>query len=169
MLKQIKTLIIVTIFIISLSENVYADETNEIIDISYLIEQAAELDQHEVTVSGEAVGEVMNRGSHSWININDGTNAIGIWISSSDAQKVKYFGNYKYKGDVLKVSGIFNRTCKEHGGESDIHSISLEVEEAGHGKEEQISSTKIAVAALSAVLAASLMTLFLIETRYNFN
>jgi hypothetical protein len=168
MLKQIKTLIIVTAFIISLSENVYADETNEIIEINYLIEHAAELDQQEVTVSGEAVGEAMNRGSHSWININDSTNAMGIWMSSSDAQKAKYFGNYKYKGDVLKVSGIFNRTCKEHGGESDIHSITLEVEETGHAEYEQVSSTKVAVAALSAVLAASLMTLFLIETRYTF-
>jgi hypothetical protein len=166
MLKQIKTLIIITAFIISFSENVYADETSEIIDINYLIEHAAELDQQEVTVSGEAVGEPMNRGSHSWININDGTNAIGIWMSSLDAQKVKYFGNYKYKGDVLKVSGIFNRTCKEHGGESDIHETTLEVEETGHGQEEQVSSTKIAIAALSAVLAASLMTLFLIETRH---
>lgn len=163
MLKQIKTLIIVTSFIISLSENVYADE---IIDINYIIEHAAELDKQEVTVSGEAVGEVMNRGSHSWININDGTNAIGIWMSSSDAQKVKYFGNYKYKGDVLKVSGIFNRTCKEHGGESDIHGTALEVEKTGHVEDEQISSTKTAVAALSAVLAASLMILFLIETRH---
>lgn len=166
MLKQIKTLIILSAFIISFSENVYADETSEIIDINYLIEHAAELDQQEVTVSGEAVGEPMNRGSHSWININDGTNAIGIWMSSPDAQNVKYFGNYKYKGDILKLSGIFNRTCKEHGGESDIHSISLEVEEAGHGEVEQVSSTKIAIAALSAVLAASLMTLFLIETRH---
>lgn len=163
MLKQIKTLILVTSFIISLSENVYADE---IIDINYIIEQAAELDQQEVTVSGEAVGEAMNRGSHSWININDGTNAIGIWLSSSDAQKVKYFGSYKYKGDILKVSGIFNRTCKEHGGETDIHGTALEVVETGHVEEEQISSTKIAVSALSAILAASLMTLFLIETRH---
>ena len=166
MLKQIKTLILVTAFIISFSENVYADEISEIIDISNLIENAAELDQQEVTVSGEAVGEAMNRGSHSWININDGTNAIGIWMSSSEAQKVKYFGKYKYKGDLLKVSGIFNKTCKEHGGESDIHATTLEVIKTGHCEEEQISSTKIAVAALSAVLAASLMTLFLIETRY---
>ncbi len=167
MLKQIKTLIIVTAFIISFSENVYAYDTGEIIDISYLIENAAELDQQEVTVSGEAVGEAMNRGSHSWININDSTNAIGIWMSSSEAQKIKYFGNYKYKGDVLKISGTFNRACKEHGGEADIHSITLEIEETGHGEDEQISSTKIAVAALSAALAASLMALFLIEIRSN--
>ncbi|MEL7606744.1 DNA-binding protein [Sedimentibacter saalensis] len=167
MLKQIKTLIIVTAFIISFSENVYADEISEIIDISNLIENAAELDQQEVTVSGEAVGEAMNRGKHSWININDGTNAIGIWMSSSDAQRVKYFGNYKYKGDVLKVSGIFNRTCKEHGGESDIHGASMEVEKTGHVENELISATKITVAALSAVLAASLMTLFLLETRHS--
>lgn len=163
MLKQIKTLIIITAFIISFSENVYADE---IIDINYLIEHAAELDQKKVTVSGEAVGEAMNRGSHSWININDGTNAIGIWMNSTDAQKIKYFGSYKYNGDVLKVSGIFNRTCKEHGGESDIHGTTLEIEETGNGVEEQVSSTKVAVAALSAVLAASLTALFLIETRH---
>nr|WP_300093468.1 DNA-binding protein [Sedimentibacter sp.] len=166
MFKQIKTLIIITVFIISFSENVYADEADEIIEINSLIENAAELDQKKVTVSGEAVGEIMNRGSHSWININDGTNAIGIWMNSSDAQKVKYFGSYKYKGDVLKVSGIFNRTCKEHGGETDIHGITLEIQETGSGVVEQMSSTKIAVAVLLAVLAASLTALFLIETRH---
>lgn len=161
--KQIKTLIIVLGLIVSFSECVYADDA---VEINQLIENADDFDEQTVIVTGEAVGEKMKRGDHAWININDGTNAIGVWIESKDAEKIQYFGSYKYKGDTLKVTGIFNKTCEEHGGESDIHSISLEIKEKGQETIRPVSFLKISVAVLSMVLAASLFALFLIENRY---
>lgn len=161
--KQIKTLIIVLGLIVAFSECVYADD---LVEINQLVENADDFDQQTVKVTGEAVGEKMKRGNHAWININDGTNAIGIWMDIMDAENVRYFGSYRYKGDTLKVTGIFNKTCEEHGGESDIHAISLEIEERGQETARPVSFLKVSVAALFAVLAASLFALFLIENRY---
>lgn len=144
-------------FIVSLSINVKAEvdteTTVETTDINTLIENAKELDGKEVTVQGEAIGERMDRGDFTWININDGTNAIGIWLSKSDADKILNYGNYKYKGDTVKITGIFNRACTEHGGEADVHNNSIEIVKLGYQVTEQISSVKIITAIVLAIIA----------------
>jgi hypothetical protein len=129
------------------------------IDINELIENAKKLDGEEVVIQGEAIGERMDRGNYSWININDGTNAIGIWLKERDADKVLYYGNYKNIGDTLKITGIFNRACMEHGGEADFHSVSIEIVEEGYQNKEQIASVKIISAAILMPFAFLLMVL----------
>jgi hypothetical protein len=158
MRKYIKALIIVLLLTAPLSVNVKAES---LIDINELIENAKELDEHEVTVQGEAIGERMDRGNYSWININDGTNAIGIWLSKSDADKVLNFGNYKNIGDTVKITGIFYRACKEHGGEADLHSNSLEIVEKGYKVKEHITSVKIISAAILIPIALFMLTLYM--------
>ena len=155
MRKLFKTLIIILLLTFPLSLNVKAEDLT---DINDLIEKAKELDGREVTVQGEVIGERMDRGDYSWVNINDGTNAIGIWLNKSKAVNILHYGSYKYKGDTVKITGIFNRACKEHGGEADLHSNSIEIAEEGHLVREQISSTKI----ITAVILISLALLFLI-------
>lgn len=142
MYKYIKTLIVSLLILSSFTIKV---EAAEITDINDLIENAKELDGQEVTVQGEAIGESMNRGDYSWININDGTNAIGIWLLKEEAEKLSYFGNYKYRGDAVKITGIFHRACKEHGGEADLHYSSIEILKDGYLVTEPISSTKLIV------------------------
>ena len=44
-----------------------------------LIEGENTLDGSIVTYKGEAITAIMNRGEHSWVNLNDGYNAIGTW------------------------------------------------------------------------------------------
>jgi hypothetical protein len=158
MRKYIKALIIVLLLTAPLSVNVKAES---FIDINELIENAKELDGQEVTVQGEAIGESMDRGNYSWININDGTNAIGIWLSKSDAEKVLNFGNYKNIGDTVKITGIFYRACKEHGGEADLHSNSLEIVEKGYRVKEHITSVKIISVAILIPIALFMLTLYM--------
>jgi len=86
-----------------------------------LINNAKLYDAKVVVYSGEVIGDVMVRARYAWININDGNNAIGIWVSKAVAKDIQYSGSYKAKGDVLEVSGIFHRSCPEHGGDLDIH------------------------------------------------
>ncbi len=160
MRKLLKTLIIMFVLLaFPLTLNAYAEDVTVIND---LIENAKKLNGQEVTVQGEAIGEVMNRGDYSWVNINDGTNAIGIWLSKSDAEKIKYYGNYKNKGDTVNITGIFNRACKEHGGEADVHSNSIEIVENGHNVKEQLSSQKI-ITAIVLTLITLLSLLFLLK------
>lgn len=128
----------------------------DITPINDLIEKAKEFDGKTVTVQGEAIGEVLPRGIYSWVNIHDGTNAIGIWIKSTETQKITHMGDYKHKGDTVMLTGVFRRACAEHGGESDIHSDSFKVTQIGSDVTHPISASKIIVMLALVVMLAFL-------------
>ena len=116
------------------------------IAINTLIEKSQAFDGQTVTVEGEAIGEAMLRGEYAWINISDNTNAIGVWLKASDAQTITSFGDYRHKGDTVKITGTFSRNCTEHGGDVEIHSRTLEIVERGYNKPEEITQLKIQAA-----------------------
>lgn len=151
MRKFIETLMLVFILTGSFALNVNAESVT---DINDLIEKAKEYDGQEVTIQGEAIGESMKRGDYTWVNINDGTNAIGIWIESAKAEQIEFYGDYKHIGDTIKVTGTFYRACTEHGGEADVHSSSIEIVKIGNDVKEQISFEKIIYAVILALIAA---------------
>ncbi len=113
-----------------------------------LVENANFWNGRIVTFTGEAVGERMVRGKMAWIHLNDDAYmeknieegaALGgynsghaIWIPANLAQKIRFFGDYKHAGDIVKVTGIFNAVCRDHGGDIDIHASSMEVLRTGH-------------------------------------
>ena len=154
MYKTVKTLLIMLLLSFSLSAQVFAAAA---IEINTLIEKSQAFDGQTVTVEGEALGEAMLRGEYAWINISDNTNAIGVWLKASDAQKISVFGDYRHKGDTVKITGIFSRNCAEHGGDVDIHNQAMEIIEKGTNVPETITQTKINAASalfLFALLSA---------------
>jgi len=157
MRKILKICVLILLLILPFSLNAYAAQRT---DINSLIENAKALDNKEVTVQGEAIGEMMNRGEYSWVNINDGTNAIGIWMKTADAKQVTNFGDYKHKGDTVRITGIFRRACAEHGGEADIHSETFEIAANGNTVAERIPSGKLIAAAFMVPIAAILFFLY---------
>lgn len=132
--------------------------------INDLIENAATLDNQVVTIKGEAIGEAMNRGDYTWVNINDGTNAIGVWMDSETAKSITYYGNYKNIGDTIVVTGMFRKACAEHGGEADLHSIEINIEKPGYLVNEQISRNKIFAAMIFSLIA--IVTIFIYRKKY---
>lgn len=156
--RLLKIILFSLIAVTALSMNVLAEE---ITDINSLIEDARNYDGQQVTVRGEAIGEVLVRGEYAWINIHDGTNAIGVWMRGEEASKVTSYGNYKHKGDFLVISGIFNRADPEHGGEADLHSISLAISEKGFAVPEVVSPIKLISAAVLTLTALIFAGLFL--------
>lgn len=147
--KLFKVMIIVLIIAFPMSSIAQAETITKIND---LIENAKMLDGQELVIEGEVIGEDMDRGDYSWVNINDSSNAIGIWLSTAEADKIEFYGNYKNIGDTVTVTGVFYRACKEHGGEADFHARSFEIEEKGYSVDIPISIPKlIAAAALSAI------------------
>ncbi len=86
-----------------------------------LINNAKLYDGKAVIYEGEVIGDIMVRGNYAWINVNDGPNAIGIWIDKTLTKDILYAGSYKSKGDWLEITGVFHRACPEHGGDLDIH------------------------------------------------
>ena len=90
-----------------------------------LINSAKQYDGKTVVYAGEIIGDIMARGDYAWINVNDGKNAIGIWVGKDLVKEITYTGSYKFKGDVVEVNGVFHRACIQHGGDLDIHAQSL--------------------------------------------
>lgn len=156
--KIIKAFILTVSLLFCLSGSVLAAD---VVELNQLVENAAAMDGQTVTVAGEAIGEAMERGDHAWVNINDSTNAMGIWMPLEDAQIITVFGDYKHRGDQLQVTGVFNRACSEHGGDVDIHSDSIKVVKAGYSTEESVSSQKIIIGAVLVFLALVIGLLYL--------
>jgi hypothetical protein len=131
-----------------------------------LIENATDWSGRIISFKGEAIGEQMVRGGMAWIHINDdvymeksieagaGSNGYNsgqaIWLSSDLARRIRFFGDYKNQGDLVKITGIFNAACAEHGGDMDIHATDLTVVAHGHSVTHEIKLFR-------AVLAASLL------------
>lgn len=123
-----------------------------------LIEHAREFDGREVAYQGEVIGEVMNRGGNSWVNLNDGENAVGIWLDNNFLGLISFCGSYKARGDSLEVRGIFNRACKMHGGDLDIHAINVKKTREGRAVRHRLLPAKQKLAIiLSGVLLCLLI------------
>jgi len=133
--------------------------------INYLIEHAPTRDQQTITIEAEAIGEVLERGDHAWINVNDGSNAIGIYMTADQSKIVKTFGDYFNTGDKLRITGVFYRACIEHGGEMDIHATSVTVIRSGQTSSHPISPLEFAVTVI--LLSLALTALYVKRDFFN--
>ena len=107
-----------------------------------LIQQAQEYDGKEVVYEGEVIGEIMPRRDGVWVNIKDGEKSIGVWMSSELAARIRHQGSYKARGDILRIRGIFNRACLQHGGDLDIHATSLRKIKSGWQRPQRMIPAK---------------------------
>lgn len=141
---------IITIFLcIIVSTKVNA---SNYVKINDLIQKSNEFNNKNITIKAEVIGEPLKRGNFTWVNANDGSNAIGIWMKTDDAKNIYKYGNYREKGDIIEVSGIYRKNCTEHGGDVDIHADSVRVMEKGYIKNEPIEKTKADIAIILMVV-----------------
>jgi len=108
-----------------------------------LVEDARFYDGARIEFTGEVIGDIMAREDFVWLNVNDGSRAIGVWAKKDLVKNIKTAGDYNNVGDRIKVNGIFNRACREHGGDLDIHAESIYLLEKGHPIEHPIGLSKI--------------------------
>ena len=111
-----------------------------------LVENANMLDGQIVLFEGEVIGDIMNRGDHAWLNVNDGTRAIGIWAKKDQLNNIDRIGDYFNKGCVIKVVGVFHRACPQHGGDLDIHAEEITILDQGYPIKHPIPGWKIPLA-----------------------
>lgn len=152
--KSVIFLSIFFLFLVMTSSRCYAAET---VTINQLIENTAKYDNLVVTVEGEVIGEALERGDFAWINLNDTTNAIGIWLKLSDTKQLQYYGDYGHRGDIVKITGKFSRACSEHGGDFDIHSNQIEVVKKGWIVSEIVPSYKIRATVVLSIIVSILL------------
>lgn len=107
-----------------------------------LINNAKLYDGKVVAYEGEVIGDIMVRGNYAWVNVNDGQNAIGIWMDKHASSDIFYAGSHKSQGDWIEVAGIFHRSCPEHGGDLDIHAQTVRKVRPGEQITERLDINK---------------------------
>jgi len=130
----------------------YIPSYAQTISSTELIKDAKQYDGKNVTFRGEAVGDIMIRGEHAWLSVNDGSNAIGIWIDKELINNIQYVGSYEIKGDIVEVTGVFKRACPEHGGDLDLHAYQIIKIASGESLPKTRSLKKIYIALLLFIL-----------------
>jgi hypothetical protein len=113
-----------------------------------LIENAFELDNQTIVYTGEVIGDVMNRGDHTWLNISDGSNTMGVWVESSLVEANAIPGRYSEHGDEVQITGVFHRACAQHGGDMDIHADQLVLVSSGYPVSHAVSPWMLGLAIL---------------------
>lgn len=122
-----------------------------------LIERAKELHGKEVVYTGEAIGDAMRRGDHSWVNVNDGSNAVGIWLDETQIAAIRIYGSYNEAGDLVRIRGTFHRSCPEHGGDIDIHALEVAIVKPGGPTGHEVKNTSIILAAVLLPISLGLL------------
>ncbi|MBU0503213.1 MAG: DNA-binding protein [Candidatus Omnitrophota bacterium] len=136
----------------------------ETVSSADLINNTKEFDTKTITYEGEVIGDIMIRGRNVWVNLNDGKNAIGVWLGKALAGDIAQSGNYKFKGDWFQVTGVFNRACLEHGGGLDIHAQTISKIKSGYAVDEGLNWRKIN---LAVILFFILLTLWILRQLKN--
>ncbi|MCL6471482.1 MAG: DNA-binding protein [Firmicutes bacterium] len=130
-----------------------------------LLEDGKKYTGKRIIFQGEAIGDVMKRGSYGWVNLRDEEIAVGVWAPVGMLEKIKYTGDYDHRGDTVEVEGVFSQNCKEHEGEIDIHAESLKIVEAGGKVAHSVDVKKVLVGGALSLLALTLFTVNRIQKR----
>ncbi len=103
------------------------------VSVSGLTSMNLALDGRKVTITGEAIGDVLDAGNgYKWVNINDGTGAsIGVYMTSDMASHIANLGSYKMTGTTLQIEGTYEANCPDHQGELDIHASTVFAVDSG--------------------------------------
>jgi len=137
-----------------------------------LVEHPKGYDGLTVTFTGEAIGEVMARGTYAWIHLNDdayelknveegaklgGYNSgMAVYVPTELTKQIDTYGDYKHEGSIVQITGTFNAACKEHGGDMDIHATSVRVLRPGHVVVDVVQPWKVWLALALIALAFGL-------------
>lgn len=87
-------------------------------------------DGRVVRYEGEAVGEVLERSDHAWVQLNDdaysqtaslprrpahagGNVGVGVRLPRDEADAIERVGGPSWRGDVLAVQGVFHRAMPD--------------------------------------------------------
>jgi hypothetical protein len=137
----------VKLLLLSIAVGLSAGSAFGQVSSSRLIEEARAFDGQTVEYSGELIGEPLPRSDNVWINVHDGSNALGVWVGREVLPAVRYFGSYRASGDWVRVRGVFHRSCPEHGGDMDIHAVHIERLAAGELTRHPVRADRAAEAA----------------------
>jgi len=132
-----------------------------------LLHHAAEYDGEDVILEGEVIGDILAADKENvWINVRDDASAIGVFCPKEFIDKIEHLGNYKTKGDIVSVRGVFHRACSAHGGDTDIHAEKLSIKEMGEKITHSLDPPKVRTSIILPIAALLLAIIHLIVRRF---
>lgn len=139
-----------------------------------LLECPAAYDGAAVAFTGEVVRAVLRRGDRAWVQLNDdpyaltlgplpahrsavgGNSGIPVSIPAAVADQVTHVGDYRHRGDLLRVTGTFRRADPADGGGPAIQADTAAIERPGGTVQRPAGSRRVAVATGMAAAALGL-------------
>lgn len=146
------------------------------VQASTLIDCGELFDGQQVTYRGEAIRAVLQRDGHAIVQVNDdpyaqagplperrthlgGNSGMTVVMPLDAADRITFLGSYRAQGDLLAVTGTFQRASNVLGGEPAIHASSVEVVRAGHFISHVVSQRRVATAVALVIAVAVLFGL----------
>lgn len=160
--------IFLILFLIVLADNLLAEKAGKkYFMLAELVSSANQLDGREILVFGEAIGDLMKRKDGIWLNISDGSLALGIFFKKDEITLpvIKFLGDYQKKGDWLEVKGIFHKNCAYHSGETDLHATFVRVIGSGQKINHPIDFDKLSLAVIVFLAALVLFVLSVLNKK----
>lgn len=124
-----------------------------------LIVRSSFYDEKRVVLQGEVIGNVLNRPGHAWLNIKDSYGLIGIWAPAGLTEEINFHGSYRYRGDVVQISGTFHRADPRAGGDACVRADKIDLIKRGFQTPHSLSSSKVTLAWSMFAIALFLMFL----------
>lgn len=163
--KIVLTMIIFFMLIGCLNFNICLGNPIKIDKFNDTIETSKKLDGKEVIIKGEAIGEPLRREKGTWVNISDGSTAVGLFMKDDLAKNIKIYGNYDYKGDIIEAKGIFHKACSEHDGEIDFHINEINIISNGKATVHKIPKNKIFIFTVLSIIFICVLLIFIARKR----
>lgn len=112
-----------------------------------LVREGKRFDRMEVSIEGEAVGDVMLRGTYAWGNIRSSEDvALGIIVTPEQARRIRRTGDYFHAGDRLRVEGTFYRFASAYGGETCVVAREMTVVRKGSATPHPVARRRVRAA-----------------------
>ncbi len=127
-----------------------------------LVESSSIYEGRTVILQGEVIGDILPRKTFAWINLRDQFNAVGVWVPLALTKNISRHGNYRYRGDIVEVKGIFDHADPEFGGEFCIRAAEIKVVEKGFLLFHPLGQVKINIAFSMLGLVLCLLVLRLV-------
>ncbi|MFC1631004.1 hypothetical protein ACFL1I_04465 [Candidatus Omnitrophota bacterium] len=132
-------------------------EAAQQVSAAELLQQPEKYDGREVIYKGEVIGDIFIQQGFAWVNVHDGTRAIGVFCPQPLIEQIEHKGNYNFQGDQISLRGVFHNSCAEHGGDLDIHAAKITLIKKGatiaHPLEKDKIKTSIILSAATLFLA----------------
>lgn len=143
-------------------------DSSFIYDVS--IEELAEADSYmngqTVQVTGEVVGDrILAEGDpkYCWITLQSTANSddeIAIYMPVSSSKVIDTYGAYGKHGTTLQVRGVYNLTCTDHQGASEIHSQHVTLVSRGAVENSEFSIRQLLPGILLLIAGCLIMLMF---------